>query len=76
MIAEGGFSQVFLVRDAADPAQTFALKRVLCQTREAIREAQFEQSVHMATRHPHVMALLDSAIQESTKVWGEPWGPV
>lgn len=41
-IAEGGFSKVFLVRDSGDAAQMYALKQMLCQTRDSLEDAQRE----------------------------------
>ncbi len=43
-LAEGGFSEVFLVREA-DGEQLFALKRMVCQTPAAKADAKSELAV-------------------------------
>jgi AP2-associated kinase len=45
LLAEGGFSQVFLVKDGAS-GKAMALKRVLCQSDEAEKDAVWEIKVH------------------------------
>ncbi|KAG5187516.1 kinase-like domain-containing protein [Tribonema minus] len=59
-MAEGGFSKVYLVRDAAT-RQPFALKQMLCQEKDAIREAYKEVEVLRAIDHRCVVALLEHA---------------
>jgi hypothetical protein len=45
LLAEGGFSQVFLVKDGVS-GKAMALKRVLCQSDEAEKDATWEIKVH------------------------------
>ena len=62
-LAEGGFSEVFLVRDSAGGPQgeRFALKRCLAQSAEDVRSLRAEMAVHKrCAGSDFVMQLLDS----------------
>jgi serine/threonine protein kinase len=52
-MAEGGFSKVFLVRDAAT-RQPMAMKQMLCQEKESKEAAHREVEVS-ATEHPSIL---------------------
>lgn len=49
-MAEGGFSRVYLARDHAT-RQPLALKQMLCQSKEAIKEAYKEVEVSSLPQH-------------------------
>ena len=59
LIAEGGFSFVF---EARAGSSRFAMKKILCQTAEARREARREIEVHNTLAHPSLLRLVDHAI--------------
>jgi serine/threonine kinase 16 len=62
-LAEGGFSEVFLVRDSAGGphGERFALKRCLAQSAEDVRSLRAEMAVHKrCAGSDFVMQLLDS----------------
>jgi len=59
MLAEGGFSFVYLVECGAEK---FALKKVLAQLPEQSELAQWEIKVHQAFKHPNLMPLVDHAM--------------
>ena len=44
-LAEGGFGMVYLVEDCAPRGQRYALKQLLCQSREQVEEAHHELDV-------------------------------
>ena len=59
LIAEGGFSFVYLAVDSST-GQKYAVKKILVQTKEARKAVRWEVSVHRALGdHPNVMPLLD-----------------
>ena len=60
LLAEGGFSEVFLVKDGMS-GKAMALKRVLCRTDEAEKDALAEIRVHKSVDHPNVLKLIDHA---------------
>ena len=57
-IAEGGFSFVY---EARSGRSRFALKKILCQTPEQLREARHEIAVHNECSHPSLLRLVDHA---------------
>jgi len=63
LLAEGGFSFVYLV-EAADQKR-YALKKVLAQTPEASELARWEVQVHQAFKHDNLMPLVDFAVAET-----------
>jgi serine/threonine kinase 16 len=61
---EGGFSTVFHVRRAG--GGDFAIKRILCQSPEQLRDAQREMHVHrlLGANAPHCLPLLGSDVRD------------
>ena len=59
LLAEGGFSFVYLVEAGTDK---FALKKVLCQLPEQSDAARWEIKVHSAISHPNCMPLIDHCV--------------
>jgi len=66
-IADGGFSEVFLVSDAGS-GQSFAMKRCLAQTQEEVNSLRREVLVHQKTNHDHVLKLVDVLEEQSRRV--------
>lgn len=61
-IAEGGFSCVYLARDAVGLSKQYALKHMICQDRESLDLAMKEVSVLKRLRgHPNVVDLVAHA---------------
>ena len=60
-IAQGGFSIVYKARDC-HTGETFALKKVLCQTHEHIQSVKREIQTHKTFNHPNIMPLKDYAV--------------
>ena len=71
-LAQGGFGIVFLAQDAADnnnnsnnnntegSSKQYALKQMLCQTKEQVEEAQNElRALQRFAGHEHIISLLD-----------------
>ena len=68
-LAQGGFGIVFLAQDAADSSDNnnaeggskqYALKQMLCQTKEQIEEAQNElRALQRFAGHEHIISLVD-----------------
>jgi serine/threonine kinase 16 len=52
------------VYTAHDPmtGETFALKKILCQTKEQIQMARQEIQIHKSFSHPHIMPLDDYTV--------------
>eukprot|EP00943_MAST-04B_sp_MAST-4B-sp1_P003261 g3261.t1 len=65
-LAEGGFSKVYLVRDA-ETGRKYALKKMVAQTREQLDEAKWEMKVHRELDHPNIMKIIDASILPSSK---------
>lgn len=68
-LAEGGFSTVYLAHRQGDGQgatgpQQYALKQVRCQTSESVRAASNELAALQRFHHPHIIRLLDSAVQD------------
>ena len=61
LLAEGGFSFVYLVEDGSTK-EKLALKKVLSQLPEQSELARREIEVHSAFSHPNVMPLIDHAV--------------
>jgi serine/threonine kinase 16 len=61
LLAEGGFSFVYLVVDTKREDERFALKKILSQLPEQSELARWEISVHNAFDHPNLMPLVDHA---------------
>eukprot|EP00966_Prymnesium_polylepis_P293546 6779963-Prymnesium_polylepis.1 len=59
MLAEGGFSFVYLVESGTE---RFALKKVLAQLPEQSEAAHWEIKVHTSLKHPNIMPLIDHAV--------------
>ena len=60
LLAEGGFSFVYLVED--DKKKKYALKKVLAQLPEASELARWEVQVHQSFKHANLMPLIDHAV--------------
>ncbi|KAL9243171.1 hypothetical protein vseg_017092 [Gypsophila vaccaria] len=62
-IAEGGFSSVYLAKDATNPSTQFALKHIICNDMESLDIALKEISVMKSLKgHPNVVTLHCSTI--------------
>ncbi|KAL5201377.1 hypothetical protein ABZP36_035731 [Zizania latifolia] len=62
-VAEGGFSCVYLARDAVNPAKQYALKHTIIQDQESLDLVQKEITVMRSLKgHPNVVALVAHAI--------------
>ncbi|XP_010265881.1 PREDICTED: probable serine/threonine-protein kinase DDB_G0280111 isoform X2 [Nelumbo nucifera] len=63
VIAEGGFSCVYLARDAVHTSKQYALKHIICNDGESLELVTKEISVMKMLRgHPNVVALLAHTI--------------
>ncbi|RMX69384.1 hypothetical protein DD238_001309 [Peronospora effusa] len=58
LLAEGAYAQVLLVRSSATN-ETFALKRILCQSQEVENDVQMELQVFRSVNHLNVMPLVE-----------------
>ncbi|KAL5205174.1 hypothetical protein ABZP36_033383 [Zizania latifolia] len=62
-VAEGGFSCVYLARDAVNPAKQYALKHVVIQDQESLDLVQKEITAMRSLKgHPNVVSLVAHAI--------------
>jgi len=62
-IAEGGFSCVYLARDATNGSKQYALKHIICNDEESLEVVKKEVSVMKSLRgHPNVVTLCAQAI--------------
>jgi len=62
-IAEGGFSCVYLARDAVNTSKHYALKHIICNDGESLEHVVKEVSVMKMLRgHPNVVSLVAHAI--------------
>lgn len=69
VIAEGGFSCVYLARDVVNLTNQYALKRMICQDEESLNLAKKEISVMKTLKgHPNVVALVAHAIFDMGRV--------
>eukprot|EP00929_Paragymnodinium_shiwhaense_P083693 TRINITY_DN44698_c0_g1_i1.p1 TRINITY_DN44698_c0_g1~~TRINITY_DN44698_c0_g1_i1.p1 ORF type:complete len:353 (+),score=64.52 TRINITY_DN44698_c0_g1_i1:78-1136(+) len=66
VLAEGGFSFVYLANDLADGKQ-YALKKLICQDTEARDAARAEADVHWKFKHEHLLPLEDQTIEAHPK---------
>ncbi|KAL3673288.1 hypothetical protein V7S43_001006 [Phytophthora oleae] len=58
LLAEGAYAQVLLVRSSATN-ETFALKRILCQSQEVENDVQMELQVFRSVKHLNIMPLVE-----------------
>lgn len=58
-LADGGFSEVFLVKDA-ESGEDFALKRCLAHSSNDVKDIRAEIDLHRKIRSEFVMSILDS----------------
>uniref|UniRef100_H3HEA7 Protein kinase domain-containing protein n=1 Tax=Phytophthora ramorum TaxID=164328 RepID=H3HEA7_PHYRM len=58
LLAEGAYAQVLLVRSSATN-ETFALKRILCQSQEVENDVQMELQVFRTVKHLNIMPLVE-----------------
>ncbi len=64
LLGEGGFSFVYLIHDTS-LGQLFALKKMLVTTgQEGVQQAMREVEMMRRFRHPNIIKLLDSAVQQ------------
>ncbi|KAJ0961277.1 hypothetical protein J5N97_000735 [Dioscorea zingiberensis] len=62
-IAEGGFSCVYLARDAVNPSKQYALKHMICNDAESLELVMKEISVmRLLKGHPNVVTLVAHTI--------------
>ncbi|KAK4253657.1 hypothetical protein QN277_010304 [Acacia crassicarpa] len=62
-IAEGGFSSVYLVRDAVHMSKQYALKHMICNDEESLELVKKEISVMKSLKgHPNVVTLYAHAV--------------
>ena len=75
-IAEGGFSKVYLVRDSSNASQVFALKQMLCQTKESIDAAHKELKALRVSAFCCLFhsknAMSKRSIFSFSAIWGAP----
>jgi len=70
-IADGGFSQVYVVQRATvNGPELFALKRCLAHSKEDLNDLKNEISIHKAVSSPHVLKLYDYGVANSRKLSG------
>ncbi|GAB4832687.1 hypothetical protein Ancab_006702 [Ancistrocladus abbreviatus] len=63
IIAEGGFSSVYLARDAVNVSKQYALKHIICNDEESLDLAMKEISVMKSLKgHPNVVTLYSHGI--------------
>lgn len=67
-LGEGGFSFVYLVKDAEK--HTYALKKMLCQTDELLETGKREVEILSKFNSPNILRLIDHAIVPSKQVPG------
>ncbi|KAM0942917.1 putative protein kinase NAK family [Dioscorea sansibarensis] len=68
-IAEGGFSCVYLARDAVNPSKQYALKHMICNDSESLDLVMKEISVmRLLKGHPNVVTLVAHAILDMGRV--------
>lgn len=68
-IAEGGFSCVYLARDAINPSKQYALKHMICNDSESLDLVMKEISVmRLLKGHPNVVTLVAHAILDMGRV--------
>ena len=66
LLAEGGFGSVYLVSGAGASKEEFALKKLNCQSREQLEEANAELShLQRFSNHENIIRLLDYSSQRS-----------
>ncbi|KAG7384573.1 hypothetical protein PHYPSEUDO_002473 [Phytophthora pseudosyringae] len=58
LLAEGAYAQVLLVRSSATN-ETFALKRILCQSQEVESDVQMELQAFRSVKHLNIMPLVE-----------------
>lgn len=59
-LADGGFGTVFLVQEVSNPGKHYAMKKLLCQTKEQVADAKNElEALAMFAQAEHVIPLLD-----------------
>lgn len=66
-LAEGGFGYVYLAQDA-HTGEVYALKKMLCQTQDQLKAAKREIVYHRELRHPNLLPLVDSRVQQQHPV--------
>lgn len=68
-IGEGAFGYVYHVKSthANDKGDSYALKKMICQTEEQMSEAKREMDVMMKIKHPHVVPLLSFSYLKNKK---------
>lgn len=65
LIGEGAYAYVYRVRDSA--GKSFALKKLICQTEEQIKETKKEMRLLSLIKHPNVLCLLKSSFHTNNK---------
>ena len=59
-LAEGGFGKIFLVTDANNPNKQYAMKQMLCQTKDQDLDCNHEiQALQKFSSHVNIITLLD-----------------
>ncbi|KAL8005410.1 putative protein kinase [Plasmopara halstedii] len=58
LLAEGAYAQVLLVRSSATN-ETFALKRIICQSQDVENDVQMELQVFHSVKHLNIMPLVE-----------------
>jgi len=67
LIGEGSYSVVYLVKDLQS-REFFALKKILSQDVDQLREAEWEIEVFKSFKHPNILNLVDCEISPSRKI--------
>lgn len=68
-IGEGAFGYVYHVKSthASDKAESYALKKMICQTSEQMAEAKREMDVMLKVHHPNILPLLNFSYLRNKK---------
>jgi len=69
-LADGGFSEVFQVKDTRDSTREYALKRCLAHSKSDVSDLEQEMMLHQKACSPYVMQLIDHAQYTSQRVQG------
>ena len=69
VLGEGGFSTVLLATDVSTSTRCYALKKVIVQPSDECSQRSIfaELKSYMLFKHPHIMSLIDSFHEETSK---------
>ena len=66
MLAEGGFSMVYMARDEGNDSK-YAVKKMICQTKEGLKDAQTEVKLLRAMDHPNIIPLMGHKVVDADR---------